>query len=100
MTFTLGDAFSRRKQIESELQNWINRLRLAGRDSIKYQTKEIEGDKKFIKIPGSEKNYKRTYTIEECQGECSGAISFLCHCGHNTHRMLVTIYVFLIKLAT
>ena len=67
MTITLGDAFSRRKQIESELSNWINRLKLAGKDSIKYQTKEIEGGNQFIKIPGSEKDFKRTYTIEECQ---------------------------------
>ena len=67
MVFTLGDAFTRRKQIESELTNWTNRLRLAGKDSIKFQTKEIEGDKKFVPIPGSMKKYVRTYKIEECQ---------------------------------
>jgi len=69
MTMTLGDGFSRRKQIESELNNWINRLRLAGKETVKYQTKEIEGDKKFIPIPGSKKVFNRTYTIEECQAK-------------------------------
>ena len=63
---TLGDGFSRRKQIESELETWTNRLRLAGRNTVKYQTKEIEGDKKFIHIPGTKNEYLRHYTIEEC----------------------------------
>ena len=66
MTMTLGDGFSRRKQIESELETWTNRLRLAGRNTIKYQAKEIEGDKKFIPIPGTKNEYLRHYTIEEC----------------------------------
>ena len=63
---TLGDGFSRRKQIESELETWMNRLRLAGRTSVKYQTKEIEGAFKFIPIPGTKNEYPRHYTIEEC----------------------------------
>jgi preprotein translocase subunit SecD len=62
----LGDGFSRRKQIESELETWTNRLRLAGRITTKYQTKEIEGEKKFIAIPGTKNEYLRHYTIEEC----------------------------------
>lgn len=63
---TLGDGFSRRKQIESELETWMNRLRLAGRNTTKYQTKEIEGDNKFNPIPGTKNEYLRHYTIEEC----------------------------------
>jgi len=63
---TLGDGFSRRKQVSSELDTWINRLRLAGRDSIRYQTEQIEGENKFKPIPGSVKDYKRNYTIQEC----------------------------------
>lgn len=69
MSFTLGDAFSRRKQIESELENWINRLRYTGRTSVSYQTKAIEGAEKFIPIPGSKKEFNRSYTIEECQAK-------------------------------
>ncbi len=67
MVFTLGDAFSRRKQIEAEIQTWINRLKLAGRDTNKYQTKKIEGDDKFKPIPGTSKEYLRNYTIQECR---------------------------------
>ena len=67
ISLTLGDAFSRRKQIESEIQNWINRLRLAGTDSVRYQTKAIEGPEKFKTVPGTKKDYFRNYTIEECR---------------------------------
>ncbi len=67
VSLTLGDGFSRRKQIESELENWINRLKLAGRTVISYQTKSIEGGKNFQAVPGTKKEYDRTYTIEECQ---------------------------------
>lgn len=67
MKLTLGDGFSRRKQLQSEIDNWFNRLRLAGRETISYQTKKIEGDDAFKTIPGSKKTYKRNYTIEECQ---------------------------------
>jgi len=63
---TLSDGFSLRKAISSELETWMNRLRLAGRKTNRYQTKEIEGDKKFIPIPGSMNEYPRNYTIEEC----------------------------------
>ena len=66
MIMTLGDGFSRRKQIESELETWMNRLRLAGRNTTKYQTKEIEGENKFTPIPGTKNEYLRHYTIEEC----------------------------------
>ncbi len=67
MSMTLGDGFSRRKQIGAELETWINRLRMAGRDTIKSQTKEIEGENQFKSIPGSKKDFIRTYTIEECR---------------------------------
>jgi hypothetical protein len=67
MTLTLGDAFSRRKQIESELEQWINRLNLSGKNSIRYETKSIEGDRAFESIPGTRKEYERNYSIEECQ---------------------------------
>lgn len=69
MPMTLGDAFSRRKQIQAELEGWINRLRLAGIDTSKYQTKSIEGETKFNPIPGTIKEFKRNYTIEECRGK-------------------------------
>ncbi|MFX1255924.1 MAG: hypothetical protein ACFFCZ_30235 [Promethearchaeota archaeon] len=62
----LGDAFGRRKQIDAELERWINRLQLAGRDSLHYETKAIEGEGKFEATPGSSKEYTRVYTIEEC----------------------------------
>ena len=64
---SLGDGFSRRKQISAELETWINRLHVAGRDTIKFQTKEIEGENQFKPIPGSKKDFIRTYTIEECR---------------------------------
>ena len=67
MVLTLGDGFSRRKQIEAELESWINRLRLAGRETVSYQTKKIEGENKFEPTPGTKKVYERNYTIEECQ---------------------------------
>ncbi len=63
----LGDAFSRRKQIDSEIDNWITRLSLAGKDTRTFTTRQIEGDKKFEVIPGSEKTFTRNYTIEECR---------------------------------
>lgn len=66
---TLGDGFSRRKQISTELETWNNRLRIAGTDTIKYQTKEIEGVDKFKPIPGSKKEFIRTYSIEECRNK-------------------------------
>ncbi|MBY9006349.1 MAG: hypothetical protein KGD63_06295 [Candidatus Lokiarchaeota archaeon] len=74
MTLTLGDGFSRRKQIEKEFSSWINRLRLAGKDTISYQTKVIEEEKKFIPIPGSKKEFKRNYSIEECRSNLAELI--------------------------
>lgn len=65
----LGDAFSRRKQIESKLETWINRLILSGQDSLQYNTKSIEGNEKFKPIAGTKKEFSRTYTIEECQAK-------------------------------
>ncbi len=65
MVLTLGDAFSRRKQIESEISIWKNRLPYSNRDSIQYNTKAITGDEQFIPIPGSKKEFFRKYSIEE-----------------------------------
>ncbi|MFX0090902.1 MAG: hypothetical protein ACFFBD_03990 [Candidatus Hodarchaeota archaeon] len=62
----LGDAFSRRKQIDAELERWISRLQLAGRDTLQYETKAIEGEGQYVSIPGSSREYTRTYTIKEC----------------------------------
>ena len=66
MALTLGDAFSRRKQIESEIATWISRLQLAGSESTRFTTKEIEGNMKFEPVPGSIKTFIRHYTIQEC----------------------------------
>ncbi|MBD3187262.1 hypothetical protein GF325_10565, partial [Candidatus Bathyarchaeota archaeon] len=62
----LGDAFTRRKQINSEIQTWLNRLQLAGRDSEQFKTNAIEGEEKFKPVPGSYRKFTRNYTIEEC----------------------------------
>ncbi|NHI94345.1 MAG: hypothetical protein EAX96_17770 [Candidatus Lokiarchaeota archaeon] len=69
MPLTLGDAFSRRKQIESEIQTWISRLNLAGMDTKTYQTKKIDGEDKFKPIPGTKKDFLRNYTIDECRNK-------------------------------
>lgn len=69
MSETLGDGFSKRKQLESDIETWINRLRLAGRDTESYSTKNIQGTDKFIPIPGSKKTFRRNYTIEECRSK-------------------------------
>lgn len=63
----LGDAFARRKQINSQIDEWISRLRLAGRDTLEFRTHDIEGDNKFTPIPGSTRQFTRRYTIEECR---------------------------------
>lgn len=65
-TLTLGDAFSRRKQIDADINTWMSRLKLAGTESTRYTTKAIEGTTKFEPIPGSIKSFTRTYTIQEC----------------------------------
>ncbi|HME53381.1 MAG TPA: hypothetical protein VKM55_14250 [Candidatus Lokiarchaeia archaeon] len=64
----LGDAFIRRKQIATEIQTWTNRLQLAGKDTTQYYTKSIETPP-YEPIPGTIKEYKRTYTIEECRAK-------------------------------
>jgi hypothetical protein len=62
----LGDAFARRKQIGAEIENWLARLRLAGRDTLQYRTLSIENKDDLVPIPGSKRDFKRTYSIEEC----------------------------------
>jgi len=69
MVITLSDGFSLRKAISSELETWMNRLRLAGRETTRYQAKEIEGMGKFKPIPGTNNEYPRHYTIEECNAK-------------------------------
>ncbi len=49
------------------METWIKRLDLAGKETIQFQTKSIEGDEKFKPIAGTRKEFPRTYTIEECQ---------------------------------
>ncbi len=71
----LGDGFARRKQIDSEIENWINRLSLAGKDTRTFTTRQIEGEKKFEIIPGSEKTFNRTYSIEECRKKIEDLIN-------------------------
>ncbi|HMF34966.1 MAG TPA: hypothetical protein VKK79_26325 [Candidatus Lokiarchaeia archaeon] len=65
----LGDAFARRKQISAQIDEWVSRLRLAGRDTHEFRTKDIEGDNKFEVIPGSTRQFTRRYSIEECRGK-------------------------------
>ena len=62
----LGDAFIRRKQITSEIQTWTSRLQFAGKDAKQYCTKTIDAPP-YEPIPGTIKEYNRTYTIEECR---------------------------------
>jgi hypothetical protein len=65
----LGDAFARRKQLDAEITTWINRLSLAGRNTQQYKTKSTNKSEKdaYSPIPGTQKEYIRNYTIEECQ---------------------------------
>ncbi len=69
ITLALGDAFSRRKQIEAQIDTWIRRLELAGRETLRFHTESIEGDEKFKPIAGTKKEFQRTYTIEECNNK-------------------------------
>ena len=69
----LGDAFIRRKQIATEIQTWTARLQLAGRDTKQYYTKSIESPP-YDPTPGTIKDFKRTYTIEECRTKLDGLI--------------------------
>ncbi|NMC08392.1 MAG: hypothetical protein GYA24_24505 [Candidatus Lokiarchaeota archaeon] len=70
----LGDAFARRKQIDAEIENWLARLKLAGRDTLQYRTLSIENKDKLVPIPGSKREFKRTYSIEECLGKLKALI--------------------------
>jgi len=60
----LGSAFARRKQIDEEINTWINRMNHASRNSKSYKTLKIDKTP-YIPIPGSIKEYKRSYKIEE-----------------------------------
>lgn len=67
ITMNLGNAFARRKQLSAEINTWINRLGLAGRNTKQYQTLDISGGKDFSPIPGTIKQFTRNYSIEECR---------------------------------
>jgi hypothetical protein len=67
VTLTLGDAFNRRKKLAADLQNWINRLGLAGTERRSYRTAALEGDAAYQPDPGTEKVSTRQYTVEECR---------------------------------
>ena len=71
----LGYAFARRKQIQAEVQQWINRLALAGKDTYMYQVETLDGDKEKKLIPGTKKEYHRNYTIEEAQAKITGLLN-------------------------
>lgn len=61
----LGDGFSRRKQIQSEFDVWLNRLSLAGREETHFSTKEL-GDSEENAVVGSLRKFGRNFSIEEC----------------------------------
>jgi len=65
---TIGDAFSRRREIGEEINAWTQRLTQAGRDFRRYRTKQIDNSKANYMLPeeGTETIYKRVYTIKEC----------------------------------
>jgi hypothetical protein len=67
VTLTLGDAFNRRKKLAADLQNWINRLGLAGAERRSYRTAALEGDGAYQPEPGTEKVSSRQYTVPECR---------------------------------
>ena len=67
VTLTLGDAFNRRKKLAADLQNWINRLGLAGAERRSYRTAALEGDGACQPEPGTEKVSTRQYTVPECR---------------------------------
>jgi hypothetical protein len=67
VTLTLGDAFNRRKKLAADLQNWINRLGLAGTERRSYRTATLDGDDAYHPDPGTEKVSTRQYTVEECR---------------------------------
>jgi hypothetical protein len=67
VAMTLGDAFNRRKKLAADLQNWINRLGLAGAERRSYRTAVLEGDGAYQPEPGTEKVSARQYTVQECR---------------------------------
>lgn len=67
MSMTLGDAFNRRKKLAADLQSWVNRLGLAGRERLSYRTTEVEGEDAYTAQPGTAKQTHREYTVEECR---------------------------------
>lgn len=62
---SLGDGFTKRKQLQSEIDRWMKRLNLSGKDSIDYT---VNGSilTKDKAIAGSLKKFKRSFSIEEC----------------------------------
>jgi len=62
---TLGDGFSKRKELQSEFMTWINRLRLSGMETTTYRVEDIN-DKEDKALPGSLKKFTRIYSVEEC----------------------------------
>lgn len=64
---TLGDAFNRRKKLAADLQSWINRLGMAGKERRSYRTTRLEGEGAYAPEPGTEKETRRDYTVEECR---------------------------------
>jgi hypothetical protein len=67
VALTLGDAFNRRKKLAADLQNWINRLGLAGAERRSYRTATLAGDAAYRPEPGTEKVTARQYTVQECR---------------------------------
>ena len=63
----LIDAFIRRKQINAEIEKLISRLKLSGKESKIYSTRNIEGPDAFKPMIGTLKEYTRTYTNQELQ---------------------------------
>lgn len=67
MEMTLGDGFTRRKQIQNDINKWLSRLRYAGREEIHYSVVDKSDiDISDNAIPGTVKEFKRAYSISEC----------------------------------
>ena len=62
---TLGDGFTRRKQIENEINTWLNRMGLSGRNDINYITESADLSEDKIVI-GTKRVHNRTFTTIEC----------------------------------
>jgi hypothetical protein len=67
VAMTLGDGFNRRKKLASDLQNWVNRLGLAGLDRRSYRAAVLEGEGAYEPEAGTEKVSTRQYTVQECR---------------------------------